>query len=149
LALQPRGWPPTTPPSPDFHRRLAHSHNNLGGLLSQMGRAAEAEAEYRRALEIRAKLAADNPKVPGHRNDMASGHTNRSVLFLRLGQPAEARDGCDRAIAIREALVQEVPKVPMYRSHLAWSLRRRGLARGDLGDLVGAVADARRAAALW
>ena len=36
----------------------------------------------------------------------------------------------------------------MYRSHLAYSFLRRGLARGDLGDVAGAAADARRAVAL-
>jgi hypothetical protein len=69
-------------------------------------------------------------------------------MLRRLGRPAEARDGCDQAIAIREALVREVPKVPEYRSRLAYSYRRRGLARGDLGDPAGAAADARRAVAL-
>ena len=80
---------------------------------------------------------------------MASCHENLSVVLRRLGRPTEARDGCDQAIAIREVLVQEVPKVPMYRSDLARSYRRRGLARGDLDDLAGAAADARRAIALW
>ena len=110
---------------------------------------AEAEAEYRRALDIYAKLAADNPKVPDHRKELAWCHENLSVVLRRLGRPAEARDGCDQAIAIREVLVQEVPKVPMYRSDLARSYRRRGLARGDLDDLAGAAADARRAIAVW
>ena len=59
----------------------------------------EAEAAYRRALEIRAKLAADHPKVPGYRNDVASCHTNLSVILRRLGRLAEARDGCDKAPA--------------------------------------------------
>jgi eukaryotic-like serine/threonine-protein kinase len=80
---------------------------------------------------------------------LASCHTNLSVINRRLGRPAEARDACDQAIAIREALVNEVPKVPIYRSHLAWSHRRRGLARRDLGDVEGATADVRRALGLW
>ena len=128
---------------------LAGSHNSLGNLLWGTGKLSEAEAEFRRALEILQKLAADHPKVPEHRNDVASCHTNLSVVLRRLGRPAEARDGCDQAIAIREALVQGVPKVPMYRSHLARSYRRRSLARGDLGDPAGTAADARRAMALW
>jgi eukaryotic-like serine/threonine-protein kinase len=44
--------------------------------------------------------------------------------------------------------VQQEPKDPEYRSQLARSYRRRGLARGDLGDPAGASADARRAIAL-
>jgi tetratricopeptide (TPR) repeat protein len=132
-----------------FRVFLGNHHHGLGDLLSQTGKPAEAEAEYRRALEICAKLAADNPKVPHHRKVVASCHEDLSVVLRRLGRPAEARDGCDQAIAIREVLVQEVPKVRMYRSDLAWSYRRRGLARGDVDDLAGAAADARRAIALW
>jgi hypothetical protein len=80
---------------------------------------------------------------------VASCHTNLSVELRHLGRPAEAQDGCDRAIAIREALVREFPKVPIYRSHLAWSYRRRGLARRDLGEPSGAAADTRKALELW
>jgi hypothetical protein len=80
---------------------------------------------------------------------VAGCHANLSVTLRHLGRRAEARDRCGQSIAVREALVQEVPKVPMYRSHLASSYRRRGLARGDLGEFAGAAADARRAMALW
>jgi hypothetical protein len=37
----------------------------------------------------------------------------------------------------------------MFRSHLASSLRRRGLARRELGDLSGSAADAGMAISLW
>src|SRR5262249_35195100 len=124
----------------NFRNRLAGSHNNLGLLLGQTGKLAEAEAESRAALAIWGKLAADNPGIPEYRNWLAAGHTNLSVILCRLGRPAEARDGCDQAIALRAALVREVPKVPGYRSDLAYSYLRRGLARGDLGDLAGAAA---------
>ena len=69
-------------------------------------------------------------------------------MLRDLGRPAEARDACEQAIAIAEALVQQEPNEPEYRSQLARSYRRRGLARGDLGDVAGAAADARRAIAL-
>ena len=127
---------------------LAVTVSRIGLLLSQTGKPTEAESEYRRALEIRQKLAADNPKLADHRDDVASGHTNLSVLRRRLGRPAEAKGGCEQANAIHEALVQEFPKVPVYRNHLAYSYFRRGLARGDLGEYAGAAADARRAIAL-
>jgi hypothetical protein len=62
---------------------------------------------------------------------------------------AEARDGYDRAISLKERLVREDPTNTVNRQDLAWSLRRRGLARRDLGDLAGAAADARRALGLY
>jgi tetratricopeptide (TPR) repeat protein len=108
---------------------LAIVHNNLGILLSNMGRSAEAAGEHRAAVAIDEKLVADNPNVPDYRNGLATSHTELSGALRRLGRPAEARDTCDRAIAIREALVQEVPKATKYLSPLAHSYRRRGAGR--------------------
>ena len=50
-------WPTRIPPSPTSASDLATSHANLGDLLSQMGRPAEAEAEYREAVAIQRKLS--------------------------------------------------------------------------------------------
>ena len=58
---------------------------------------------------------------------------------------SEARDDFDRAIVLRERLAKEHPGLPVYLGNLASSLRRRGLARRDLGDAAGAAADSRRA----
>ena len=69
-------------------------------------------------------------------------------VIRTLGRPAEAREHYDRAIAIHERLVKESPN-PWYRSLLANSLRRRGLALRELGDLAGGAADTRRALGLF
>ena len=55
-------------------------------------------------------------------------------MIRALGRPAEAREDYERAIAIHEKLVKENPN-PWYRSLLAHSLRRRGLALRELGDV--------------
>jgi serine/threonine protein kinase/tetratricopeptide (TPR) repeat protein len=133
----------------DFRGNLAVSHSNLGILLVQTGRAQEAESEYRAALAIQEKLAAENPTVTDFRDVLANGHTNLGDLVRARGGFAEARDGYDRAIALRQRLIEEEPKTPVYRSNLAYSLRRHGLARDGLGDVAGAVADARRALGLY
>jgi len=70
-------------------------------------------------------------------------------VVCSLGRLAEALDGYERAIAVRESLVQEDPKSTSYRSSLASSIRRRGLARREMGDPAGAAAGARRALALY
>jgi tetratricopeptide (TPR) repeat protein len=131
----------------DYRDRLVNSRTNLGQLLVVMGRSAEAEAELRRALQVSVERATENPKVPGLRDSVARC---QSILFdalRRQGHPDEARDAIERAAAIREALVREFPDSTRYRSNLAYSLRRRGLDRRDLGEL--AAADARRALELW
>ena len=132
-----------------FQQDLALSHNGIGLLLSATDDTSKALAEYGQALTIRQKLADTNPKVPDYRNDVASCHSNTADVLRRLGQNAEAREGYERAIAIRERLVQDHPEVTMYRSGLASSVRRRGLAQLNSGDLAGAAADTRRAMELW
>ena len=144
-----RSWPTTTPPYSTSAANWRTAATSSACCLSDTGKPAEAEAEFRQALAIRQKLADDFPKVPDYRNDVASHHTNTADVLRRLGRTAVARDGYERAIAIRERLVQENPEVKLYRSHLAGSLRRRGLARRELGDPAGAAADARRALGLY
>ncbi len=60
-------WPPTSPPCPTIGRNWPVSHNNLGNLLADLGKQAEAEEQYRQALAIVEKLAADFPAVPAYR----------------------------------------------------------------------------------
>jgi eukaryotic-like serine/threonine-protein kinase len=136
------------PTVPRIRLELAGSHINLGLVLDRTGKLSEAEAEFRRMLEIGQKLAAGNPNVPLYRFLVAMCREESSSVLRHLGRPAEARDACEQAIAITEALVQQEPKETEYRRRLALSYRRRGLARGDLRDVAGAAADARRAMAL-
>jgi hypothetical protein len=76
---------------------------------------------------------------------MAWALTNLADAVRSLGRAAEARDGYERAIVLQEQLAPEDTTTPGLQSLLPSSLRRRGLARRDLGDTVGAAADARHA----
>jgi WD40 repeat protein len=144
-------WTEDNTTASDFHFRdnLASSHNSLARVLSRMGKPAEAQAEFRKALVIIQKLADDNPTVPGYRLAISIVLHNLADVARTLGPASEARDGYGRAIVLADRLVKESPTATTYRSHLARSLRRRGLARGDLGDAIGAAADARRALGLY
>jgi tetratricopeptide (TPR) repeat protein len=61
------------------------------------------------------------------------------------GRAAEAKELYERAIAVAEPEVRKYPTDPEYVYALLAPLWRRGLARRDLGDLAGAVAEIRRA----
>ena len=52
-------------------------------------------------------------------------------------------------VAIGEPLARDNPKNTSYQSGPGFSLRRRGLARLDLGDVAGGTADTRRALQIW
>ncbi len=135
------------PGSLEHRYSLVVALNGLGGLLHQMGRPSEAEAEFRKALAIADKLE-DHPNAPYQSEGEAITEDNLSGLLRCLGRAAEARDHAGRAIAAWEAMVQEYPVTQYCRSALAWNCFKRGLIRRALGDFPGAAADFQRAAAV-
>ena len=86
------------PDSPEFGAFLAMSHNNFGSLLQKMGRHAEAEAEFRRSIQVSARLVDARSRVA-----RVCGHTCRDsmekprALPPRTGPPSRrtrvARNG--------------------------------------------------------
>ena len=74
----------------EFRSRLALSHNNLGIVLKDTGKPAEAEVEYRAALAIFQKLADDNPTVSDFRSRLSRIHYSRlGELLCEAGKPAQ------------------------------------------------------------
>ena len=138
----------------DISRRSPSSASRPGDAATSIsvfcwwesGKPAEAEAEYRRALEIEQKLVDDNPAVTEYRKNLSYVLNNLVNVVRSLGRAAEARDGYDRAISLKEQLVRDNPTATEYRFALAESLRRRGMAQGDMGAAAAAAADARCAA---
>jgi tetratricopeptide (TPR) repeat protein len=61
----------------DFRSQLASIHYNIGNVLSQTGKPAEALESYQSALSIFQKMARENPKFnaaeKGYRNHAAMG----------------------------------------------------------------------------
>ena len=71
----------------EFRNDLALSHRNLGEVLSQTGRAAESEAEHRKAMTIYQKLAEENPTVADYRGNLADSHSSLAILLHQTGRP--------------------------------------------------------------
>ena len=86
--LSPRCWP---------------SHNSLGYLLANLGRGAEAEEQYRQALVIQEKLAAEFPAVPEYGRIPGQEPQQPGVLLAGSGKSAEAQEHYKRALVIRES----------------------------------------------
>jgi tetratricopeptide (TPR) repeat protein len=123
--------------------------SGLAGALLRVGRPAEAVGAGRDALRLLERIAAAEPGKAEHRDDLAGALLTLGDALRCSGSSAEARIAYDRTVAIREALIEEHPNDPKCRSHLAWSLSRRGLTRGALGDPAGAAEDARHSLALY
>ncbi|MCC7326626.1 MAG: tetratricopeptide repeat protein [Burkholderiales bacterium] len=94
---------------PDF----AEARNNRAGLLRDLGRYAEALADYDAAL-------AANP-------ELADAHLNRALLLAALGRRDEALAGCDEALARTPDFVAAL----VHRGSLRAQARRHAEAAGD------------------
>ena len=100
------------------------SPRTLADLLSNTGKPAEAEAEYRKALAIWQKLADDNPAVTGFRSSLADSHFDLGILLSNTGKPAEAEAEYRKALAIRQKLVDDNPSVIDFRDGLSYDYLR-------------------------
>jgi tetratricopeptide (TPR) repeat protein len=79
------------------------------------GRLKEAEAAYRRALELYAGLVADFPQVPDYRNDLAGTLVNRAQLANGRRDFGAARRDLAEALPHHHAALQASPSNPTYR----------------------------------
>jgi serine/threonine protein kinase/tetratricopeptide (TPR) repeat protein len=121
---------------------LARSFSNLGFLLAdQKKRRAEAEAAYRRAIEVDEKLVGDFPTWSGGRRELADALNDFGVFLKDGGQLAAAEGAYRRAIRLGEKLTTQLRTVPRLRVNLAATY-------GNLGNVV---RDQRRpeAALIW
>jgi Flp pilus assembly protein TadD len=78
------------PQVPQYRQLLASTHSNLGLLLKDIGRVADAEKAYRQALQLYERLVAEHPQVPQYRQELARTHNNLGVLLRATGRVADA-----------------------------------------------------------
>jgi tetratricopeptide (TPR) repeat protein len=93
-----------------------------------------AEAEYRAALEVMTKLAAERPAVAQYRDDLANTHMNLGTLFLTLGNRTAEEAETRTAVVLRERLVRDFPAVPRYAVLLGGGYCNLGTMLRDRGD---------------
>jgi hypothetical protein len=112
----------------------------------QAGEPAQAEAECQTAITSVQKLVDENPTNAFYREVLASASRNLGDVVRSSGRPAEAKRSYEQAIAQIEARGHEAPMDLKIRYlNMVQLVRRRGLTRGELGDMAGAADDARRA----
>jgi serine/threonine-protein kinase len=94
---------------------VADAHRRVGGIREKLGQHAEAEAAYRRALELYAGL----PDLPPYRRALAATNTNLGLLLLDTGRLKDAELAFREALDIQQRLAADFPTVPEYRQELA------------------------------
>jgi tetratricopeptide (TPR) repeat protein len=112
---------------------LATSHNNIGNLLSETGKPAEALKASESALAIRRKLADDQPTVTRFLSDLTTSHSNIGLLLNATGKPAEALKAYESALAIQQKLADDHPTITQFLSHLALSHNNIGVLLRETG----------------
>jgi eukaryotic-like serine/threonine-protein kinase len=109
--------------------RTAAAAERVGRMEYRLGRAVQARAAVRLAVDGYSTLAAEFPAVPLYRKNLADSHNNLAILLRSLGKRPEVEEQYRIALAIQDKLVAEFPTVPDYREAL-------GLTHNNLGNLL-------------
>jgi tetratricopeptide (TPR) repeat protein/tRNA A-37 threonylcarbamoyl transferase component Bud32 len=125
---------------PEARRKIAQAQRRIGAIQEQLGRYAEAEEAYRRAIAVATDLAKQFPAELAYQQDLAAGFRGLGSVLKATGRLAEAEQTYRRAVDMQELLATTFPKIPDYRLGLALALR--GLAEIELG--VGKVDEGER-----
>ena len=121
------------PDSARYLRLLASTEIELGASMVSLGRVDEAEAAYRRSVEIHGRALAIEPDDVETLNNLAAAHNNLGVLLR--GHPDRAEPEYRRAIELRRDLTRRMPGELKYHDDLGSSLTNLGLLQGARGRL--------------
>jgi tetratricopeptide (TPR) repeat protein/predicted Ser/Thr protein kinase len=114
-------------PDADRHARQALVVGaNLGLVLSEIGKNAESEAAFRRALRLEALVEKDASPDPFFLASVANAYDNLGTLLDHTGRGAEGEKAHLESIRIRERLVKDHPDDPQRESALVMSYDNLG-----------------------
>ena len=115
--------------NPDAHLgNVASILNNLADLHSRLDRYAEAEKEYKEALDVRRALANANPGM--YLRDVSETLNNLAGLHCKLNCYVEAEKEYKDALGVRRELAKNDPDA--YLGYVAGTLNNLGVLHRDL-----------------
>jgi serine/threonine-protein kinase len=127
------------PAWPEYRFDLAASHGNLGVLLADLGKTAEAERAYRSAVDLLKKVAADFPAVTEYQCHAGGMLDNLAELLRKRSDLVEARRLLDEAVGYLQAVLKVKPRDPTARNLLSNHYSRLADTLVRLGDHDGAA----------
>ena len=110
------------PAVPRYRQHQAVSHGNLGLLLTDLGRFAEAERQHGKALALQAQLTAAHPNMPDYWEDFAGTCSNLAAVYKHSGRPAKAAELTRKAVTLNEKLAVAFPG-PHFLRWLKFGIR--------------------------
>ncbi len=112
---------------------------NMGALLLQTGKLADALESFRTTSGIAEKLAKANPANMSVQQTLALSYHDIGHVLRMIGKPAEALEAHGKALAIVQKLTDAKPAVAQFQMYLAGSYNNIGLALSQSGKLSDAL----------
>lgn len=131
------------PDNPDWFTQLGYAHSNLGTMLKEQGRTAEAIAQFELARGVFQQLVDAKPADAARVIDLGqawSWLSSSHVDALRLGDALAARE---REIALYAAALARDPRDATVHERMTIARRFHAQLLADRGDLAMAAAEAR------
>ena len=95
------------------------AQQNLGSVFYARGDFSHAIEHFRNAVDIRDRLARDNPTIAAYQDHLAANCANLGMALAKAGQPVEAIAAQRKGIEIREKLAGEDATRGDYRNNIA------------------------------
>ncbi|MDZ7352099.1 MAG: CHAT domain-containing protein [candidate division KSB1 bacterium] len=119
---------------PATHSAYPRLSSNLGDLMMGLGETEAARQYYEKALEIRAKLAAQEPNRADYARDLSVSYERMGDLLRSLGEGSAARQYYEKALEIAAKLAAQEPNRADYARDLSVSYERMGDLLRSLGE---------------
>ena len=109
--------------------------NNLGNLLSKMGRIEEAKQRYEGALEIYKTLLIKDPDDVEYKSYVGMVLHNLGTLLSKMGRLEEAKQRYEDALEIYKTLLINDPDNVKYKSYVGTTLNNLGALLSYMGRI--------------
>jgi tetratricopeptide (TPR) repeat protein len=111
------------------------TQNNLGNLLSVMGRREEAKVRYEQALELYEELLKSDTANSQFQSYVAMTQNNLGSLLRDMGRLEEAKVRYEQALEMREELLKSDTANSQFQSYVAGTQNNLGNLLRDMGRL--------------
>ncbi len=111
---------------PAAQRLTARAYTLVGQIKANLGHSAEAEQAFRRALDLFAKLAEENPNNLQHQADRAASQYSLGVYLRTHGRAKEAEPFLAQSVKLWKQVLADPSCKPGQQRQLASALRELG-----------------------
>jgi tetratricopeptide (TPR) repeat protein len=137
------------PDVPDYRVGLARGYDNLGNVLRDTGRSAEAEGAHTKAIAGYETLAAQQPKRPHFLSTLGLALHNLGRDLAARGRHQEAVARYRQAIGRQRPLFNRQPQVIQFRRFLSDNYQDLTVSLRALGQVDEAAETTRERVKLW